>query len=83
VVPYGLEVADAPQPAGSRVLVRFDPELPAPPPENRPAPETGAHSTPRTWAGARLQVIDHFADGTVVHHCGDDPCTATNPGADP
>lgn len=81
--PAGLDLVTGPLPAGSRALVQFDPELALPPVENRPAPVTGAHTTPRTWDGARLQVIDHLspsAPGAIVHHCGVDPCSATHPG---
>lgn len=82
-LPYELSGAPAPLPPGSRALVRFDPELTPPPVENRPAPVTGAHETPRTWDGARLQVIDHLtagSEGQVVHHCGEEMCSASNPG---
>ncbi|MEQ1504117.1 MAG: hypothetical protein ABMB14_17875 [Myxococcota bacterium] len=83
VAPYGIPAVDGPLPPGSRALVRFDPQLPAPDPANRPAAVTGAHGTPRGWPGARLQVIDFLTpglEGQVVHHCGDAPCTADNPG---
>lgn len=83
LVPYGLAAVEGPLPPGSRALVRFDPEVPLPDTSNRPAAITYAHSIPRTWDGARLQVIDHLMpglDGQVVHHCGDAVCSASNPG---
>lgn len=85
-VPYGLESVPAPLPPGSQALVLFDPQLGLPPPSNRPSPISGAHHTPREWPGARLQVRDHLtrgAEGQIVHHCGDAPCTAENPGVEP
>jgi hypothetical protein len=83
LVPYGLSAVDGPLPPGSRALVRFDPEQPAPAATNRPAEDSAAHELPRTWDGARLQVIDHLTpglEGQVVHHCGDEVCSASNPG---
>jgi hypothetical protein len=76
-VPPGLSTAGAPL---SSALVQLDPEEEAPPPINRPAPVTGAHETPRTWEGTRLQILDHLRDGAIRHHCGDAPCSASNPG---
>jgi hypothetical protein len=78
--PVDVPVASGPLPAGSRALVQFDPQTERPPVDNRPAPVTEAHTTPRTWDGARLQVIEHLTDGRIVHHCGDAPCTAENTG---
>jgi hypothetical protein len=86
VVPAGMASAPGPLPPGSRALVRFDPQLPLPDPSNRPAAVTQAHTTPRTWPGARLQVIDALTpgeEGQVVHHCGSAPCSADNPGEEP
>ncbi|MEZ4236577.1 MAG: hypothetical protein R3F59_10555 [Myxococcota bacterium] len=79
-VPVDVDPVDGPLPAGSRALTQFDPMTARPPPENRPAPVTDAHTIPRTWDGARLQVLDFLADGSIVHHCGASPCTADNPG---
>ncbi len=79
----GLTTQSAPMAPGSSALVQFDPQLAYPPDENRPAPVTGAHDGPRTWSGARQQVVDYLRvgeEGTVTHHCGAGPCTATNPG---
>ncbi|MEQ1567517.1 MAG: hypothetical protein ABMA64_17885 [Myxococcota bacterium] len=84
-VPYGLTPVDGPLPPGSRALVRFDPQLPLPTLENRPAEVTHAHETPRQWPGQRRQVIDHLdldALGQVVHHCGEAVCSTENPGAE-
>jgi hypothetical protein len=82
-VPYGLQSVAGPLPPGSRALVRFDPELPLPTTDNRPAAVTHAHEAPRTWPGTREQVEDHLLEGQegqVVHHCGDAICSADNPG---
>jgi hypothetical protein len=78
-VPYGLDSVAS----GASALVRFDPQLPLPPPENRPAPVTGAHETPRTWTGAREQVVRYLQGEGVVHLCGDAPCSAANTGDAP
>lgn len=77
-LPFGLDTADS---GTGRALVRFDPQLPLPPPENRPAPVTGAHEAPRKWPGARDQVIGYLRGEGVVHGCGDAMCSATNSGA--
>lgn len=81
--PWGLEPAAAPLGPGSRALVRFDPDVGLPEAGNRPAAVTEAHEIPRTWTGARRQVIDHLQpglEGQVIHHCGAGPCTAANTG---
>jgi len=83
-LPDGLVGVTGPLPPGSRALTLFDPELPLPIDHNRPAETTGAHLAPRLWAGARRQVIDYLTPGSaaqVVHHCGDAPCSASNPGS--
>jgi len=81
--PYGMTATAGPLPAGSIAVSQFDPEVGEQPDVNRPGSNSGAHSIPRTWSGARLQTIDFLdsaALGTVVHHCGETPCTATHPG---
>lgn len=63
--------------------VQLDPELPIPNLENRPAAPSGAHSNPRTWPGVRKQIaefLDWETPGAVMHHCGDLPCSESNPG---
>ena len=66
------------------VLVQLDPERGRPEEGNRPAPVTGAHVEPRHWSGVRRQVLHYLRpgqEGTVEHFCGDQPCTASNPGS--
>ncbi|MCA9489195.1 MAG: hypothetical protein KC621_04715 [Myxococcales bacterium] len=80
-VPWGMSTGRGPLP--ERALVQFDPEVPLPTEANRPADVTGAHEAPRTWDGARAQVVDYLTEATsqiVVHHCGEQPCSASNPG---
>jgi hypothetical protein len=63
--------------------VQLDPELPIPNLENRPAAPSGAHSNPRTWPGVRRQIVEFLdwdAPGVLNHHCGDLPCSESNPG---
>lgn len=80
-VPFGIDGVPADLPPGSRAIVQLDPEVPLPPDVNRPAPVTGAHEIPRLWPGTRHQTIDYLLGGkAVVHHCGDAPCSASNPG---
>ena len=76
-VPEGLSSAAGPL---TRAYVQFDPGTDLPPATNRPAPVTDAHTTPRTWPGARHQVVRFLRDGVIEHFCGDAPCTASNPG---
>jgi len=78
-VPLGLDTAAGPL---QRAYVQFDPEKAAPPPENRPAPVTDAHTTPRDWPGQRQQVVHFLQTGEVQHVCGAEPCTSSNPGTD-
>jgi hypothetical protein len=80
--PFAVEPV-GPLPPGSRALAQFDPETALPEDGNRPAAVTGAHGGPRLWTGTRRQVIDYLRPGSeeqVVHHCGDAPCSASNPG---
>lgn len=80
-VPYGLSEANSPIPAPARAMAQFDPEVGEPPDANEPAPVTNAHTIPRVWPGAWEQTA-HFltSRGEVVHYCGADPCSASNPG---
>ncbi len=88
LMPSVTEVADMPTAVGPTVgpaIAQFDPELPMPPEENRPSPMTQAHSTPRTWPGARQQVtrfLDVNDPGVVEHFCGEAPCAESNQGID-
>ena len=79
-VPWGFSVDDAP---AAPALVVLDPEVALPPDQNRPPPTTGAHEAPRHWPGVHAQII-RFLDlddpGVIEHFCGDDPCSASNPG---
>jgi len=77
-VPSGLTEAQAPL---QRAFVQLDPGMPPPPDENRPAPVTDAHTTPRLWEGHEEQVVHYLNAGVVEHFCGDTPCTSDNPGA--
>jgi len=77
----GLEQSDAPT---APALVQFDPELPLPPDVNRPAERTGAHGAPRHWPGSNRQTArfnDPEDPGVVEHYCGEEPCSASNPGS--
>jgi hypothetical protein len=79
--PVGIETVALP--ATAPLWVQYDPESPAPPMNNRPAPVSGAHTIPRTWAECQEQVAVFFeagAEGTVIAPCGDQPCTASNRG---
>lgn len=80
VVPLGFAARSEPSlPA----LVIQDPEVDLPVDENRPPPETGAHEAPRRWATHRAQVrafLDAAEPGTVLHPCGEEPCSASNSG---
>jgi len=81
--PFGLSTVSGPLPPGSRALSQFDPEATPPPVGNRPADVTKAHNDPRLWTGTRQQVIDYLLPGSeeqVVHHCGAQPCAASNTG---
>jgi hypothetical protein len=79
--PFGVDPVTGPLPPDSRALVQFDPELPIPPDGNRPPEESGAHGAPRLWPGTEHQTLDYLLqDRIVVHHCGDDPCSASNQG---
>jgi len=60
------------------MVTQFDPLLPRPTDENRPAELVGSHTVPRTWATTRVQTATFLAEGRIVHPCGDDPCTADN-----
>lgn len=78
-----LDVATVDLPAAAPAFVQFDPEKPLPPEDNRPAPDTDAHDLPRRWEGTVAQTVGFFAEGGegwVAHHCGDAPCSASNPG---
>jgi len=77
---YGLEPVPADLPAGSRAMVQFDPERGAPPNKNRPASFSGAHDVTVGWDVTRWQAgdfLDPSSMGSVVHYCGDSPCTST------
>ncbi|MEN0063549.1 MAG: hypothetical protein AAGA48_15470 [Myxococcota bacterium] len=77
----GLDMVSLPLKVPARGLVWFDPERELPVSTNRPAVTTGAHTSPRLWDGARRQVVDYLdpaAPGTLVHHCGAEPCTESN-----
>ncbi len=64
----------------TRGYVQYDPQVALPEDANRPAEVTGAHDLPRLWDGTHDQ-IRAFLDGAEISHfCGDDPCTASNPG---
>ena len=79
--PFGLESAKAP--LRGPALAHFDPQTDPIPDENRPAPVTGAHHTPRLWDGAKLQTmrfLDPLDPGVVEHFCGLSPCTDDNDG---
>ncbi len=81
--PWSIQTATGPIGPGQAALVQYDPMVGVPDDVNRPAGNTKAHSIPRTWPGARQQVVDFLAvdaRGTVVHHCGTGPCSAENPG---
>ena len=63
--------------------VQFDPELELPAEANQPGVPSGAHSTPRTWPGTRQQIVrfnDWEVPGVLLHFCGEDPCSESNPG---
>ena len=80
---YGIEVVDGPLPPGAIAMTQFDPETELPPDGNRPAPVTRAHNRPRLWDGTQTQIIQFLSEGqegSVVHPCGSDPCSMSNPG---
>lgn len=78
---YGIDSDAAP---AAPAYVQYDPEVGLPAEENRPAPVSGAHGAPRTWAGTTHQTV-RFLDpddpGVVEHYCGDTPCSASNSGS--
>lgn len=76
-----LDIPGADAPWSAPLLVQLDPELPAPPAGNRPAPVTEAHKIPRTWDGTQQQTAHFLATGEVLSFCGEAPCTASNPGS--
>ncbi len=75
--PMGLAPSAGPLDRG---YTQFDPDKPALPDSNRPAPTTEAHTTPRDWPGQRHQVVHFLTTGEVAHFCGDAPCTSSNVG---
>ena len=80
--PWGMTATTTPSfPA----LAQFDPGVGEPPDENRPPQNTRAHTIPRTWPGARHQVVE-FLDpdtlGQVGHYCASAVCSAANPGTE-
>jgi len=82
--PWAIARVAAPTPGLSSAYVQYDPLREAPVDANRPAAVTGAHGAPRNWPGYRLQTLtflDRRTLGTVVHGCGDTPCTSDNPGS--
>jgi hypothetical protein len=78
--PFGLETVALP--TSAPVMVQMDPQLGVPDPVNRPAAETGAHATPRTWEGVKQQTVTFFQEGMVVNFCGDTGCDASHTGAE-
>lgn len=77
--PWGLATVELPTTAP--LMVQFDPEEIIPAEENRPASLSGAHSDPRLWPGTQQQIVEFLTTGTVAHHCGATPCSASNPGS--
>jgi hypothetical protein len=78
-----LDIDEVALTAVAPAFTQFDPEKEPPPTENRPSPDTDAHSIPRVWEGCKAQMVDFYAagsEGQVVHHCGEAPCSASNPG---
>ncbi len=77
-VPGQVDTVALPQVAP--VVTQFDPLMPLPPNENRPADLVGSHTEPRTWPSTQEQMATYLATGQVIHPCGEDPCTAENTG---
>ena len=71
-------------PVRGPAYVQYDPETERPVEANRPGVPSGAHGAIRVWQGCRDQIA-HFnaaaAPGEAAHFCGEDPCTASNPGS--
>ena len=71
-------------PVRGPAYVQYDPETERPVEANRPGVPSGAHGAIRVWQGCRDQIA-HFNDaeapGEAAHFCGEDPCTASNPGS--
>lgn len=79
-VPYGFDTVTLPR--VGPVVVQYDPMLPLPAEENRPAADTGAHNVPRLWPGCAAQTAHALLDGgEVIQTCGDAACSAENTGA--
>ena len=66
-VPYGI--AEQVGPLTGAALVVFDGGAPAPPPENVPAPSTGAHSLTRNQLATRRQMKTFYETGMIVNEC--------------
>lgn len=83
---YGIESGGTAAGPGVRAYVQYTTSTEPPPEENRPAPTTNAHTRGYGWDGLTAQAV-HFLHpdtaGEVVHFCGDEPCSPTNPGAYP
>jgi hypothetical protein len=79
--PFGIARSDQ---VGVPAMVQFDPQVASPEPGNRPAAVTGAHSNPRLWDGTTAQTL-RFLDaddpGVVIHACGEEVCSESNPGS--
>lgn len=76
----GLSEQAAP---GTPAIALFDPEQGNDEASNRPATDTTSHETPRTWEGAKLQVLRFLEvddPGMVEHFCGATPCTPARTG---
>lgn len=77
--PYGFATASLP--LTGPVVVQYDPMLPLPAAENRPAADTGAHNAPRLWPGCAEQTAHALRNGgEVIQTCGDAACSAVNTG---
>ena len=73
---FGLDVLADPQGPGALGMAQFDGGFVRPALENRPAPETGAHTSIRHTEPMKEQILSFFApgqEGTIVHPC-DGPC---------
>jgi hypothetical protein len=80
-VPFGFETSEGP--LLGPAISQFDPDEGNSELSNRPAVDTTSHEVPRTWEGAKQQVLD-FLDaedpGAALHACGPSPCALGNTG---